>query len=86
MPQRDAAPPIVLAEFAVSHFTVRKLSDFRCNGINFASQGQEQVERNAGWEESNQKRMQIIGERNEDIQDQEHATGDHHGLREQLER
>ena len=51
--QRDAAPPIIIAEFSVGHFAVGEQGNFRCEGIDFACQCQKEIDRNTDWKKPN---------------------------------
>src|SRR6266498_4354833 len=86
MSQCDATPPIVIMEAPVGHLTMSEQCHFRCEGVKFTSQCEKQIDRDTGREECHEKCMQVSWERDQQIHDQEYATGNHHGLCNKLER
>ena len=85
MSKCDAAPPVMLAEFAVGHFAGSEHGSVGGEGIEFACEGHQQVDGDTGREENGQQYGQVSGEVDEEIQDEEHAARHHHGLSKELE-
>ena len=67
MSQRDAAPPVMIAEFAVGHFAGGEHGSVGGEGIEFSREGHQQVDGDAGREENGQQRSQVSGEIDEKI-------------------